>query len=357
MFSSGRAAAFVRAAAAPFAMVLAGCGPSIFACTEDSGCRDGEIVGACEPDSLCSFPDPRCASGRRYGAHAGDRSNTCVDPMVASTGTSGGDSSSAATSTSTDHGSSTAAPTSTPGPTSDPTDATSTVGDTTSVPSDLPRDTEPLLWLDFADLDAPFANRGALGGSAICDPSTCPQPDASGTFAAFDGVDDCLGFAHDRALASADGLTAALWVRRDVDPADYTVTTALGKPLGPAISNSWAVYWVATPELGLRVFGAVNSRRGETSTAAAFGEVGAWVHLAITHDGATLVMYVDGELVDAQVGPGIGFDESPVYIGCDDDGAGLDYHVAGAIAEVRVYDRVLALEEIAALADASPAPL
>jgi hypothetical protein len=334
------------------AAIGGGCGPSVFACSDDEDCRDRSVAGRCEADSRCSFPDEACASGRRYGAHAGTRSNTCVDDtMVASTGTSATSSTSIASSTGIDTSSTTGTTS-----TSDASTDTSTGADTTPISADVPPDAEPLLWLDFADPDEPFANRGSLGGAATCMPPTCPERDATQAVAVFDGIDDCLQIAHQRALASADGLTAALWLRRDLDPPDYVITTALGKPLGTGTLNSWALYWMATPDLGLRVLGAVNNRIGETGVAMPLGQLGGWVHLAITHDGATLALFVDGELADSQSGPGIGFDDSPLFIGCDDDGDGPDYHVTGALADVRVYDRVLAADEISSLAASPPAP-
>jgi hypothetical protein len=56
-------------------LVLAACGDSVFACTDDAACDEG----FCEPSGYCSFPDADCASGRRYGPLAADGySGKCV---------------------------------------------------------------------------------------------------------------------------------------------------------------------------------------------------------------------------------------------------------------------------------------
>jgi Concanavalin A-like lectin/glucanases superfamily len=63
-----------------------------------------------------------------------------------------------------------------------------------------------------------------------------------------------------------------------------------------------------------------------------------WVHLATTWDGATIRLYVDGELAASKAAttpPGTG--EGSLHIGCD----GPDGPFGGRIDEVRVYDRAL----------------
>ena len=70
-----------------------------------------------------------------------------------------------------------------------------------------------------------------------------------------------------------------------------------------------------------------------------------WSYVAITYDGATLRMYIEGEQVSSRPAAGaIEASDDPLWIG-----GNLPYgeHFDGEIDEVRVYDRALAQGEIA----------
>ena len=102
---------------AGLAFVLVACGQSeAFVCDNDAQCVAGNGIGRCEDDHRCSYPDEDCASGRRYGQYAGDKSGQCVAPDVADTGgattTDASSSSSAATTTTTTSSTTTSATTS-----------------------------------------------------------------------------------------------------------------------------------------------------------------------------------------------------------------------------------------------------
>jgi hypothetical protein len=70
-----------------------------------------------------------------------------------------------------------------------------------------------------------------------------------------------------------------------------------------------------------------------------------WTHIAFTYDGASLRLYVDGELVESEhVGELQLASEGPLYIGCDPPAWGD--HFRGRIDEARIYERVLGAGEI-----------
>ena len=75
----------------------------------------------------------------------------------------------------------------------------------------------------------------------------------------------------------------------------------------------------------------------------------AWHHVALTWDGTTRRIYVDGALAGSAVG---GFDDSslPLVIGGDLDGNVPMIFYRGALDELRFYDRALDASEITALA-------
>jgi Concanavalin A-like lectin/glucanases superfamily len=70
-----------------------------------------------------------------------------------------------------------------------------------------------------------------------------------------------------------------------------------------------------------------------------------WSHVALTFDGAHMRLYVDGELVDTTSAEGAVATSGPLSIGCS---AEFEDNYEGLIDEVRLYDRALGEEEIAA---------
>jgi hypothetical protein len=49
---------------------LSGCFSSVFSCSEDAHCSQGDLLGMCQSEGYCSFPDASCESGQRFGEHA-----------------------------------------------------------------------------------------------------------------------------------------------------------------------------------------------------------------------------------------------------------------------------------------------
>lgn len=78
--------------------------------------------------------------------------------------------------------------------------------------------------------------------------------------------------------------------------------------------------------------------------------VGEWVHVGFTNDGSTAKIYVNGEAVVEGAVPGtLNANDDPWRIGQDCER--LNYVFAGAIDEVRLWNRALSAEDIAALKD------
>jgi hypothetical protein len=74
----------------------------------------------------------------------------------------------------------------------------------------------------------------------------------------------------------------------------------------------------------------------------------AWSHVAGTWDGQMMILYLNGEVIASSPYSGqIGYDDNPILIGADDDGAGVPgcCYFVGAIDEVRLSDRALTPDE------------
>jgi hypothetical protein len=343
-------------AAAALALACAACGPSAYACTEQQQCAIDELVGVCQADGFCSFPDDGCPSGQRYGEHGGPMAGQCV-PVADDTGTdsSSGTSTAATTSSSSTITASTTAVTVTESTSSstDPATTTSATDPATSESTDGPIvEPAPLLWFSFDEpVGAGIPNQGSLGGVASCDDVSCPSPTKGvvGTGVIFDGVDDCAIFDHVPELGELDALTISAWLLREEILGNYDCV--LCKPVGELQWNSWRLATYDDDEGG----GIADFRVGlgdDTGISIpAPMPLAAWTHIVGTWDGATMVLWVDGEPIIESPNALYEFDEQPVYLGCDDDHGkiGIVNHLAGSVDEVRFYARALSDDEIAEL--------
>jgi hypothetical protein len=81
--------------------------------------------------------------------------------------------------------------------------------------------------------------------------------------------------------------------------------------------------------------------------------IGQWVHLAVTHDGSTLRLYVDGALAGSKALPGsFAPDTSQLALcGNQNDASGaIGERWVGLVDDLRLYRRALTDAEIAQLA-------
>jgi hypothetical protein len=335
-------------AAAALALACAACGPSAYACAQDDQCAIDALRGVCQADGLCSFPDDECRSGQRYGEHGGAVGGQCV-PVADDDTSSSGVGTTADTLASLDGSSS--APgreTSTDGA----TDTTTTTDATATTSTGDPVDLDPLLWFAFDEAGVGgVPNLGSLGGIAACTDITCPSSTEGviGTGAQFDGVDDCAIFPAVPELRQLHAMTIAAWVQRA--PIDYDYDCILCKPVGVDPWNSWrlATYDDAdgAPVGDFRVGTADDMGVSLASPI----PIASWAHVVGTWDGATMVLWIDGAVAQESPNTHYEVDDQPVYLGCDDDHAriGITNFLTGSIDDVRLYGRVLADDEIAAL--------
>ncbi len=190
-------------------------------------------------------------------------------------------------------------------------------------------------------------NHGTLAGGAAYEAAT---GDRSAFSVRFDGVNDFIDLG---ALdVTGTGLTLATWFNADSFPGSSKDPRLISKATGTA-SNSH-VFMLST----IRVGSAVRLRArvrvgGSTKTLIASGGnllPGQWYHAALTHDGATLRLYLDAVEVGAtplagavDVAPSV-----PVTIGAQPPGAGPRYF-DGLMDDVRILSRAMSLGEISGI--------
>lgn len=167
----------------------------------------------------------------------------------------------------------------------------------------------------------------------------------NGSALTFDGVDDHVRIDFRGQLSS---FTVAAWTRGQAAPGS-------GPSSGPVHRNAaFQINW-DHPDPAFR--GAVALSVGGNWYSASFGPLQAntWYHLTGTYDGETLCAYTNGVLVACNTRP-----SGPPIV--DDTALTLGRHALaesffrGSVDDVRLYDRALAAEEVAALThfDATP---
>ncbi|MEU6273399.1 sialidase family protein [Streptomyces populi] len=164
----------------------------------------------------------------------------------------------------------------------------------------------------------------------------------------FDGTDDAVRLPYqDRLPLGTKDFTVSLWFR-------YTATSG-EQPLlwMGGIGTSQPQVWLRGEPASDRITGLITTRNGASPPATAFVRTtgafndGGWHHLALRRGGGRLTLFLDGTPVSTADVPGSVSRNSPfgVHIGQRMDGRA---YFTGAIDEVRVHDRALSDDELAA---------
>jgi hypothetical protein len=178
---------------------------------------------------------------------------------------------------------------------------------------------------------SPARNHGVIAG---------PVRTASGRFGralSFDGLNDLVTIADSPALDLSDGMTVEAWVR-------------------PTALSGWrsVVLKERADGLAYGLYAHENAQRpaatvhvdGDISAAGTGGlPLNAWTHIAATHDGATVRLYVNGALAGTTPASG----RMPETTDALRIGGNLVWgeYFSGRIDEVRIYNRALPATEIA----------
>ncbi|MFN5236832.1 MAG: LamG-like jellyroll fold domain-containing protein, partial [Bacteroidota bacterium] len=185
------------------------------------------------------------------------------------------------------------------------------------------------------------SNNNPVPGAVV---TLTPTIGASALF----GGDD-MAFAEYNASFPTTQFTLSCWVKID-DGNDNTAIFDFGSHIG---KNWWLHTLPAADGRGVR-FGMANGSGGVTELEYAFPEATAedWHNVAVSFSGASVLLYVDGELIETAV-TGHEAGQSPLFLGQKSDATGF---YTGGIDEVRFYNRQLAQTEIQMFLNRTVAP-
>ncbi|MCA9982177.1 MAG: LamG domain-containing protein, partial [Anaerolineales bacterium] len=167
--------------------------------------------------------------------------------------------------------------------------------------------------------------------------TNCPTagvPALFGSGVQFDGVDDIITIPTPLNPIS-NTFSAALWVRVDT-------LGSIQRLLQQLDDNGTGRTWLAVLSDGR-----IQSFLGGTATQSVSSvTAGNWHHVALTHDGTMLRIYLDGQL-EVSASPTLETTEGGFYLGADKGGGNL---YAGLMDGFGLYDRALTAEEVYGLA-------
>jgi len=134
--------------------------------------------------------------------------------------------------------------------------------------------------------------------------------------------------------------TIAAWMYTDNTTKQIAV---MSKPVGTSSGNSWQLEDLTDDTVSFSG-GSVHS----LSSPMVVPQM-TWAHLAGTWDGTTKRLYVNGVMVASSTSQ-ISYDTQDVFLGADENSGALALPFDGELDDLRVYNRVLTAQELAALA-------
>jgi hypothetical protein len=183
----------------------------------------------------------------------------------------------------------------------------------------------------------------------------------------FDG-NDYIQVDHDDSLSGMSSLTVACWFKADTLPPMSDGTHPVSKAnIGDGYmgSDCYHIGLSRTASGDVRISGGVTSglawssdNEAHVSAIRPEVEFGEWHHVALTYDGDTLRLYLDGEEIDSEFFGKAPLNANagvPLRVGRVVGGSTHNKYLDGAVDDVRIYNRALSIGEIRELAGISPA--
>jgi hypothetical protein len=184
---------------------------------------------------------------------------------------------------------------------------------------------------------AAVADASGRGHGGVVEGASWASEGKFGSALAFDGAHAWVTVADAPDLDLSDGMTLEAWVRPGAPGASWRTVLFKERP-GGVVYSLYANQFAGLP-VGQVFIGGEQNALG-----AAQLPLAVWTHLAVTFDGASLRLYVDGTLANTTAVSGaMSGSDGPLRIGGN---AVWDEWFDGLIDELRIYNRALSATEI-----------
>ncbi len=151
-------------------------------------------------------------------------------------------------------------------------------------------------------------------------------------------------------------MTTSLWVYKRANAPSYGALA--GRRYGPDWDDLWLLLYDNAASDNYSFVLKTSQGTAVLNGPASTGDHNAWVHIAAVYDGASMILYRNGQEVARRAHSGTIPDEtSPLVVGGGDNGSlGLGEFINAVLDDVRVYDRALSASDVQALSQQGGGP-
>jgi len=162
----------------------------------------------------------------------------------------------------------------------------------------------------------------------------------------FDGVNDQIVISHSASISPTTQVTVSGWIRPLANEDNKHVVSK-----GSHVNYFSRSYSLQGPWSDGKWRAALSTGTGEVVVASSAAAVlGQWSHVLMSYDGATVNLYIDGQLSATQAAAGqITQTTEELFLGSHKFYAPSDYWFNGGLDDVRIYNRALSATEVTQL--------
>ena len=172
--------------------------------------------------------------------------------------------------------------------------------------------------------------------------------DDFGDALSLDGVDDYAEVSDDDTLDITDKVTMEAWINPDTTQNNDAVVLIKGVDSGTGVA-----YGIAYDQNGEKIKGLISISGVITEIVATQDLTNEWHYIAVTYDGSSLKLYIDGDLEDeVSVSGALDSNNLSLFLG----GTTGDYFYAGEMDEMRISNVARSADEIKENFEGSPIP-
>ena len=201
----------------------------------------------------------------------------------------------------------------------------------------VPAPSTTIKWYDVANGGTPLSSTTALATGtyyvSATNAGSCESVRASvaitmnvpATHLRFDGVDDYVILSNETAFDFTNQMTVEFWMNSNASPELWDTLVAKG-------DDSWRIALTGAGKINF----AGNSGFGDVTSNTTVVD-GGWHHIAVTYNGSTAIIYVDGLLDNSVAGTG-NINNSSYNVSIGENAQATGRHYTGNLEEVRIWN-------------------